>query len=103
MPQRVSSATAALLPPVLLPSPAGPTVLPLRAPSFGDQVTIVSVCCAFCLASHCIEHRLSCASCKTSSEHWDNSPPLPRCWEVPVRVSQHARSQPPNPGNAKLY
>ena len=42
LPQRVSSATAALLPPVLLPPPAasfsGPALPPLRPPSFTEQV-----------------------------------------------------------------
>ena len=59
MPQRVSSATAALLPPVLLPSPAGgltgPTVLPLRAPSFEDQVICRSSSGLIVLTLRCTE------------------------------------------------
>ena len=44
MPERVNSATATLLPPVVLPSPAmasmaGPAELPLRPPSLPEQAS----------------------------------------------------------------
>ena len=46
MPERVNSATATLLPPVVLPSPAmasmaGPAELPLRPPSLPEQASLV--------------------------------------------------------------
>ena len=47
LPQRVSSVTAALLPPVLLPMPvesaAGPATLPLGPPSFAEQASSLSL------------------------------------------------------------
>ncbi len=47
MPERVNSATATLLPPVVLPSPAmvsmaGPAELPLRPPSLPEQASLRS-------------------------------------------------------------
>ena len=47
MPERVNSATATLLPPVVLPSPAmasmaGPAELPLRPPSLPEQARLLS-------------------------------------------------------------
>ena len=46
MPERVNSATATLLPPVVLPSPAmasmtGPAELPLRPPSLPEQASLL--------------------------------------------------------------